>query len=523
MKRLGQPYYTGLLSAAQYHGAAHHRPQEFQVMVAKSRRPIACGAVRVAFVVRKDIARIPVQSFNTPRGTVLVSTPEATAVDLVGYYNHAGGLDQVATILGELAENLDPDKLAARRRPRLSRGRSGLAISSKRSRPARGQRSNPMSANMPGRRRSCCRQRLHNGAERDEAGNSSSTPTWRPNCDSARLHHRVAVAGPVGAGIQVEQDLVICRALVELFSHPVLAEALAFRGGTALYKLHLKPAARYSEDIDLVQMRAEPAGPVMDALRAVLDPWLGTPRWKQTEGRVTFVYRFASEDAPPVRMKLKVEINSREHFAVHGFKRVPFSVSSRWFEGACEIPTYELDELLGTKLRALYQRKKGRDLFDLAVALEHDGVDPRRIVETLPLTWTTAVTPSPAPCSSRTCIRSAPIRSSPLTSVRCWRPDIPGTLLPQPQRSRPRLSNTCPANRGEEANRVWGEQWPRIPQRAPSAILPIFWRPSARVPISRSHGSSGPQERVSPSPKRSTAFSGRTLISMPVCSTRSRQ
>ena len=182
--------------------------------------------------------------------------------------------------------------------------------------------------------------------------------------------------------IQVEQDLVICRALVEIFSNPVLAEALAFRGGTALYKLYLKSAARYSEDIDLVQMRAEPAGPVMDALRSVLDPWLGAPRWKQTEGRVTFVYRFASEDAPPINMRLKVEINSREHFAVHGFKRVPFSVTSRWFKGRCEIPTYELDELLGTKLRALYQRKKGRDLFDLSVALTQRGVEPARIVKT---------------------------------------------------------------------------------------------------------------------------------------------
>lgn len=181
--------------------------------------------------------------------------------------------------------------------------------------------------------------------------------------------------------IQVEQDLVISRALVEIFAHPVLSEALAFRGGTALYKLYLKPAARYSEDIDLVQMRAEPAGPVMEALRSVLDPWLGAPRWKQTEGRVTFVYRFASEDAPPINMRLKVEINSREHFAVHGFTRLPFSVSSRWFEGACKISTYELDELLGTKLRALYQRKKGRDLFDLAIALKQDGVDPARILK----------------------------------------------------------------------------------------------------------------------------------------------
>jgi predicted nucleotidyltransferase component of viral defense system len=89
--------------------------------------------------------------------------------------------------------------------------------------------------------------------------------------------------------IQVEQDLVICRALIAIFSNPLLAKALAFRGGTALYKLYLKSAARYLEDNDLLQMRAEPAGPVMDALRSVLDPWLGAARWKQTEGRVTFV------------------------------------------------------------------------------------------------------------------------------------------------------------------------------------------------------------------------------------------
>jgi predicted nucleotidyltransferase component of viral defense system len=182
--------------------------------------------------------------------------------------------------------------------------------------------------------------------------------------------------------IQVEQDLVICRALVELFANPVLAKALAVRGGTALYKLYVKPATRYSEDIDLVQMRAEPAGPVMEAVRSVLDPWLGAPRWKQTEGRVTFVYRFSSEDTQPIGMKLKVETKTREHFAVHGFKTIPFSVSSRWFDGQCEISTYELDELLGTKMRALYQRKKSRDLFDLATALEKTDVEPSRIVET---------------------------------------------------------------------------------------------------------------------------------------------
>jgi predicted nucleotidyltransferase component of viral defense system len=179
---------------------------------------------------------------------------------------------------------------------------------------------------------------------------------------------------------QVEQDLIICRALVAIFTHPVLRDALAFRGGTALYKLYLKPAARYSEDIDLVQVRAEAAGPVMDALREVLDPWLGKPQWKQSEGRVTFVYRVPSEDPTPTTLRLKVEINTREHFAVHGFASVPFAVTSRWFEGKCDIASYELDELLGTKLRALYQRRKGRDLFDIATALRSGGVDPARLV-----------------------------------------------------------------------------------------------------------------------------------------------
>ena len=179
---------------------------------------------------------------------------------------------------------------------------------------------------------------------------------------------------------QVEQDLVLSRALVEIFSHPVLAEGLAMRGGTAIYKLYLRPPARYSEDVDLVQLAPGPAGPLMNALREVLNPWLGVPRWRQTEGRVTFVYRFESEDMPPLPLRLKIEINSREHFSVFELARVPFVVESRWFAGDSEVVTYDLDELLGTKLRALYQRRKGRDLFDLATALEDERTDPRRII-----------------------------------------------------------------------------------------------------------------------------------------------
>jgi predicted nucleotidyltransferase component of viral defense system len=226
--------------------------------------------------------------------------------------------------------------------------------------------------------------------------------------------------------IQVEQDLVICRALVELFANPVLAKALALRGGTALYKLYIKPAARYSEDIDLVQMSAEPAGAVMEAVRSALDPWLGAPRWKQTEGRVTFVYRFSSEDTPPIGMRLKVETNTREHFAVHGFKTVPFSVSSRWFEGQCKISTYELDELLGTKMRALYQRKKSRDLFDLTTALEKTDVEPGRIVETFLPTWSMEDIESHERYTNKTFRGNSLTRCSQQTLAHCWQTAIPG-------------------------------------------------------------------------------------------------
>jgi len=113
-------------------------------------------------------------------------------------------------------------------------------------------------------------------------------------------------SAPWVADRQVEQDLVISRALVELFSRKAIAKALAFRGGTALYKLHLRPAARYSEDIDLVQTEPGGIGPALDAIHEALDGWLGKPQWKQSEGRVTLSYRFESEDVPPVRLKLKV-------------------------------------------------------------------------------------------------------------------------------------------------------------------------------------------------------------------------
>ena len=104
--------------------------------------------------------------------------------------------------------------------------------------------------------------------------------------------------------------------------------------------------------------------------------FLGNPKVKQKSNNNTLIFRFNSESTPPVPLRLKVEINCREHFSILGYKERDFSVGSRWFKGSALIQTYNLEELLGTKFRALYQRKKGRDLFDLYLALAVLKPDP---------------------------------------------------------------------------------------------------------------------------------------------------
>ena len=113
MEHLHEKYYAGLLSAAEYHGAAHQRPQVFQVVVAKNKPEITCGKVRVQFIARKNMEKMPTSDFKTPRGYLKISTPAATAFDLVGYFHHAAGLDNVATILAELVELIDGKDIVA--------------------------------------------------------------------------------------------------------------------------------------------------------------------------------------------------------------------------------------------------------------------------------------------------------------------------------------------------------------------------------------------------------------------------
>jgi predicted nucleotidyltransferase component of viral defense system len=139
---------------------------------------------------------------------------------------------------------------------------------------------------------------------------------------------------------------------------------------------------RYSEDIDLVQVRQERIGPTIDAVREALS-WLGDLGRNQAGHSIHMTFRFAPEVAPDTQLNLKIEINTREHSPLEGLKPYPFHLASSWHEARSEIVSFSQEELFGTKLRALLQRRKGRDLFDLHVGLKDLGLDAGRVVASL--------------------------------------------------------------------------------------------------------------------------------------------
>lgn len=181
--------------------------------------------------------------------------------------------------------------------------------------------------------------------------------------------------------MQVEQDLILSRILVGFFSDPFLSKELAFRGGTALHKLFFSPAARYSEDIDLVRTSTGSIKKIIDVLRERLEPWLGKPQTKQTDQSFKLNFYFNPENSPLTKLRIKIEINTRENFSILERLAKNFSVQSDWFSGEAKINTFQFEELIATKLRALYQRKKGRDLFDLWLALNQQYLDIERTIE----------------------------------------------------------------------------------------------------------------------------------------------
>jgi len=113
MRHLGRRYYVALLSAAALHGAAHQRPVAFQVIADAAERDIEVGRVRIEFHTSKRVEAAAVVTMQTETGSMRVATPETTAFDLVRFPAAAGYWNNVATVLSELAEKLEPETLAA--------------------------------------------------------------------------------------------------------------------------------------------------------------------------------------------------------------------------------------------------------------------------------------------------------------------------------------------------------------------------------------------------------------------------
>jgi hypothetical protein len=92
------------------------------------------------------------------------------------------------------------------------------------------------------------------------------------------------------------------------------------------------------------------------------------------------VFRFRPEVDAQATLRLKVEINTREHANLLGVRRYPFAVDNDWYRGAAEIASFEPEELFGTKLRAMLQRRRNRDLFDLHKGIGQLQLDPEKII-----------------------------------------------------------------------------------------------------------------------------------------------
>lgn len=181
---------------------------------------------------------------------------------------------------------------------------------------------------------------------------------------------------------QVEQDLILSRLMIEIANDELLGPELAFRGGTCLHKLHLPEPLRYSEDLDYVRRTRSGVKSHLQALQDIAERiGLDEIRTKQ-RGEMVHA-RFDAEPTSGVgRIRIKVEINIAETEAFLPRIAIPYEIASPWWSGRGEVDTFQLEELLGTKLRALYQRSKGRDLFDLWLALPNPRLDAAKVVAT---------------------------------------------------------------------------------------------------------------------------------------------
>lgn len=178
-----------------------------------------------------------------------------------------------------------------------------------------------------------------------------------------------AIKRPWPTLVQVEQDLVLARLILEIAEHPLLGEELVFRGGTCLHQLVMDRPRRYSEDLDFVRTTHSGIGSTFDAVREVAASIGLDVTSTQVGEHPKVLLRTASETDPTASLKIKVEINTHETSPALPTLTKAFEVATDWFTGQADVQTFSSPDLIATKIRALYQRKKGRDLFDMWLAL----------------------------------------------------------------------------------------------------------------------------------------------------------
>jgi predicted nucleotidyltransferase component of viral defense system len=192
---------------------------------------------------------------------------------------------------------------------------------------------------------------------------------------------------------QVEQDLLLCQSMIAIFNDEFLSKEVAMRGGTVLHKVHLAPACRYSEDIDLVAVGKRPKEHIRAAIKRVLTPILGKHKssiWATLKLAVRnasrpseilrVIYEVPSVSTPGRTLTIEIEANVTERMPHKPVQTLPFAVPYRDRSLSANIISYDLHEMLGTKMRALFQRKKGRDLFDLYRAITLTNVSHDEII-----------------------------------------------------------------------------------------------------------------------------------------------
>lgn len=180
---------------------------------------------------------------------------------------------------------------------------------------------------------------------------------------------------------QVEQDLLLSRVLIEISQDDYLGDELVFRGGTCLHKLHLPIARRYSEDLDFVRTTSSGIAPLTSAV-TMLGERLGFTVSTRISQQPKIYLRTTAADGTALR--IKVEINTQERSPAQPLILMAHEVDSPWWSGQGQVLTFTPAELVATKIRALFQRKKGRDLFDLWLALTELNLDPDDILNAYP-------------------------------------------------------------------------------------------------------------------------------------------